>query len=240
MIDILAANSRIFRKIRSHLFLPGLLALLAGCSDPITRVAVVGPEPYTVPSFNYLIFTQSAEQTWNRVLKEFSQSDFRVEEVDSGGRFLQVSLDGPPDRYIDCGKKTIETLDGGDAGKKIQIENAASQYRYKVWRRNHLDTYVVRNAFAGEAGIFVFGDEKQSKIIVQYDLMLKVRVDYTTTQGQRFAKTTEKVLHIKAGEEQYFEAFGATCRSTGKFEKEIRDILTADANEQDLGTDARF
>ena len=239
MIELLASYSQVIRKSRTRLLLPLILvASVAGCSDPITRVTVVEPERHSIPSFNYLIFRQSEDKTWERLLEQFLQSDFRIDSVDSGAHFLNVSVSGRPEEYIDCGKKTIETLAGGDSEKKIQINNTTEHYQYRKWRRNHLDTYTVDNAFTGKANLFVTGDDKQSRIIVQYDLMLKAEVDYSTTQGQRFTKKTKKVLHIKAGEDLYFEAFGAKCRSTGRFEKALMDTLSANSTGVSDGNDS--
>lgn len=195
---------------------------MIGCAhtNPTTHIKTLEPKSYSIPEHNNLVFQQSKKVTWNRVLKKFSDSKiFTVNEIDNSAQHLIATFDVQPEQYFDCGSRVILNKD-----HPTTVVNVQSHYKYSRYRRNHLDTYYIKNNLTGVVNIFVNGNTDTSTAIIQIVFKLDVNEMRRTTQGTSNINL-DYSLNLTPNEVKYFDAFDTYCRSKGKLETEITTLL---------------
>ena len=208
-------------KLRT-LSISGLFILMVCSCNPVTHISVTVPKSYENNKIEPITVNSGVEQTWNRIISNAMDSPFKIKKIDSTSHIVSLTVSGKPSLYIDCGTKKIDT-----DGNVHQVVNADSQYTYSVYRDNHLDTYSFNNHFKGKAIIFVSGNAWTSTIQVKIDLELISNQQISTTQGSLHGSSKRSNLNLTGSERKLFDGFRATCQSTGKFEKEVRALLTS-------------
>ena len=205
------------------IYLVLLIALISGCADPTTRITVHEPAANSSGVIlNTVTINLPVEEAWKIILTRIAVTSFNIDQINETTHFISgTPIGGDPEQYIDCGKRSIET-----EGKVKTVTNTRKEYSYSVWRRNHLDTYRINNDFTAKAKIFVSGHGETSEVMIKVFLALTVQENKTTTQGDRFGTNKKYQLNLDPDEVKYFEAFGTKCRSTGKLEQELFDLLS--------------
>ena len=203
-------------------YLTIFIILIAGCARhyPVTHIKTIEPESYSIPEHNNLVFKQSKNETWNDILNKFSNSNIlTVKEIDNKSRHLTATFDVQPGEYLDCGSRVIQSNE-----QSTTVVNAQNHYKYSSYRKNHLDTYYIKNKLTGDVNIFVNGNKITSTVIVQIVFKLDVNEMRRTTQGgSNINRDYSYTLTPK--ELKFIDVFDASCRSTGKLEMQIKIFL---------------
>ena len=196
--------------------------LMAGCSTPTTQIRYTKSETHVNYKNNIISYNLDKDTAWRTLLSKFSNSPFQIDTINNEARHLKVVLKGRPDFYIDCGKRTIIT----EKQANTTITNAKSQYSFSAYRHIHLDRYHVQNSFTGKAGILVSGDDTSSRAVVQAVMDLETTEERSTTQGPTHKRVRKGQLTLKNNEEPFSDVLGTTCRSTGKFEESLINLIS--------------
>lgn len=199
-----------------------LILLVTACTNLKTSESLTEPKSYnfTISEFS---FNRSKNETIEYVMNKLSSSAFYLERPEENLSFLTILYSpGQPNQFVDCGKIAITNPDNG--GTQI-FENTKNSYTFKKYRKNHLDTHIVKNKLSIHANIIISGDDHYSKVNVQPNFNLKVREQITSTQGNTGRQLKKYNLQLLSREHKLFDAFGTNCTSTDRFEKMIADIL---------------
>lgn len=179
------------------------------------------PKKYDDVSVEPVTVNQGVEETWDELLSEIMESQFKIHNIDSNSHIISLKISGNPQKYIDCGSKTIKSTSGSLA----TVINTAPKYSYTVHRLNHNDVHSIQNQLKGKIILFVSGDQRRSTIKIRTTLELITNRNITTTQGSRFSKNIRYKLALNGNERRVFEPFGMQCQSTGKIGKKIEQLM---------------
>ena len=209
------------RRMKKY-YLTFFIISILGCAGthPVTQIKTIDSESYSIPDYNNLVFRQSKNETWNNILNKLSSSKIlTISEIDNNSQHVTATFDVQPNKYLDCGSRIIQSNN-----HSLEVVNAHDHYKYSSYRRNHLDTYYIRNKLTGIINIFLNGNEITSTAIVQIVFTLNVLEVRRSTQGGR-NRHQDYSLTLNPNEVKYFDIFNASCRSTGKLEMQIKTLL---------------
>ncbi len=194
--------------------------IITACEPPKTYISSSTPPPFVHPDYRTFIFNQSKQQTWDNLLSALADSEFEIKKLNINSYQLKVEMSGQSDKYVDCGVKTINT-----EGDKMTVENAATRYSYSAYHRNHLETFSYFNHFIGYSQFLVTGDEIHSEIKMKIKLQMNINKKKTSSRGMSYSTQDQEELILKSNESAHSGLLNATCRSTGKLENTVMEIM---------------
>lgn len=149
-----------------------------------TSEFVKEPQRYNIPMTHSFSYSRDKNETITYIINQFSNSSLQFEKPKNSLDFLTINYSpDQPEKFVDCGMTTITDMNDSKTLSKKEFINTKYSYTYNKYRRNHIDTYVIRNKLLISANIITSGDKNNSSTVVQTIFNLKVRKLISSTQG---------------------------------------------------------
>jgi hypothetical protein len=115
------------KNVRVILFF-AIAALVAGCAGKLDYVRpTVQPSAYA----NFKVIDRPREAVWNASVPELSKQFFIINNLDKSSGLINVSYNGDPEKYIDCGRVTSYVMNARGE-RTYDFPGAKAQQSYEV------------------------------------------------------------------------------------------------------------
>jgi hypothetical protein len=167
---------------------------------------------------NTVVINQPFEQVWSHAIPQVGKSFFAINNIDKNSGILNISYDGDPEQYVDCG--TIHSEYGAE---KIDFPAAKAHQDWLGPSGGILPANYSRTVtLAGRMNIvFEHLSETSTKVTVNARYVLNIST--TTRVGQVPPTSPHETIMFNSGGEATLE-HGA-CRPNGKFEHDVLAMI---------------
>lgn len=194
--------------------------IITACNPPVTYISSTSPAPVVTPEYSTYVYEHGKQTTWDNLLSSLASSDFDIQKLNPNSFQLKTEITGRSDKFIDCGVKTIVTEE-----HRSTVINAAPMYSYSAYMRNHLETFSIKNKYTGNVSFLVLGDEASSEIKIKPKHILHTDETKRSTRGPGFSTYQQEDLTLNLNESTHSGLLKAKCRSTGKLETMVIELL---------------
>lgn len=209
--------------IRKEYIISIVIFVLYGCAT--------GKIDYDPPIFNSppepsIIINKNINEVWKELIPALGKRFFVINNLDKETGFINISYNGDPRTFIDCGEITSTVVASG-VKKTYKFKAAKAYHEYKAV--NPLFNVVtVRRKMKLEGRI---------NIIVEALNLSKTRATaitrYVVTKSWtardvsgKFFESGSKTIYFNTGQKAKFANIATTCCANGNLEKEILSLLS--------------
>lgn len=191
--------------------------LLSGCAT------VNYTPPIAQPVSNTIVINMPRDPFWKVYLPALSQHFFVINNLDKETGLINLSYNGDPERFIDCGRLVVDSPAG-----EYTFAGASASQNYKVVNGVAIGYIHRRVTLEGRANIIVQDrSENQSAITVNTRYAVARHITVRDAQGR--SASHQDSIGFNYGENASFPMLGdakhaLTCRATGEFETSILNI----------------
>ena len=223
----------------------GLSFFLAGCAGKTATYNL----DYTIPEKtiinNEVIVTSNYDETWSDLVGEMSKSFYVINNIDKESRLINLSfsITNNISDYVDCGvsNKSFSLV---DVNENISYKTADKSVNYTYSTRNSAPpntTYfkLFRSpSLEGRANVYVAPQGDSTIVSVNTRYIWDVKISYEEYMYMPLYNSYNLVRNKQRDTSGNVEPVsfntndvgsndgGVTCVATGKFEKEILDIIS--------------
>lgn len=176
--------------------------------------------PLAQPAQNSVTIDYPREPFWKAFISALSQNFFIINNLDKETGLINVSYNGDPERFVDCGSITINGLAGDytfPAAKALQHYQVTALIAHAYFTR--------KMTLEGRANIVVQErGEAQTGVTVNTRYALSRHITVRDQNGR--TSSNQDAIGFNYGQDATFAPLGrdgpaVTCRATGAFEKFI-------------------
>ena len=220
-----------------------LYLFLVGCAGKTATNSIDYVEPIAINVDNQVVVSSNYDQTWSDLVAEMSKSFYVINNIDKESRLINISfsINNNISDFIDCGisnrsfvlgdmneNTTYETADKSVFFTASTVNSAPPNTTYfKVFRSPSLE---------GRANVYVAPKGDQTVVSVNTRYIWNVEISseeymymplynsYNLVRSKR-RDTTNSYEPNSFNTNSVGVGGATTCVATGKFEKEILDII---------------
>ena len=214
--------------MKAYVVLMGLAVALAGC---VSAAGNYTPPAETDAVSNSIVIDKPLDEVWSAAIPRIGKTFFVINNLDKASGLINVSYSGDPERYLDCGRATIDVT--GPQGKQhYEFAGAAQHTTYSVAAPIPGNPYGIKHIIPVERTMNLDG-----RVNVVFEKLEGGRTRVTATtryvvkrvlmspQGRR-----TDTIELTTGEQSEFPALGTwaptTCRPTGALEAELLKLVS--------------
>lgn len=199
-----------------------LAALLVGCAG---KIEYMRPMASPGPSPAQKEVDRSKDDVWARLVPELGKRFFVINNLDKSSGLINVSYNGDPERYLDCG--VVSSYVKNAAGERsYNFSGAAAETRYEEMSpQSGLVRWHRSMNLEGRMNVIV---EEYSKNRTRVTVNTRYVVQRTNrawnASGQPFGANTDTISFNTGGRSSFppgRSGTGTECVATGSLEDEI-------------------
>jgi hypothetical protein len=211
--------------VRLHIAALAALALTA-CAG---KVDYIRPTSQASPAANVRVLDKAREAVWNASVPELGKQFFVINNLDKSSGFINVSYNGDPEKYIDCGRITS------------YVKNARGERTYDFAGAKAQQTYEVMNP-----GVGLFFIERKVLLEGRVNLVFEelsptqtrvtANTRYVIQRQQTVQNTANNIPQLRTDSISFNSGGGASfpagsdgraveCVATGALEREILSVI---------------
>ena len=200
------------------------VALVAGCSG---KVDYVRPSAPPVAS-NSKTIEKPRDAVWNTSVPELGKQFFVINNLDKSSGLINVSYNGDPENYIDCGLLT-SYVKNARGERTYDFPGARAQQTYEVMYSGHLFYIERKISLEGRVNL-VFEDISPDTTKVTANTRYVVTRQATQREASsNIPQSRTDTISFNSGGSASFPASvtgqATECTSTGKLEREILSFI---------------
>lgn len=201
------------------------LLLLAGCAGKLDYV-----RPSTPPGLanNTKIIDKQREAVWNSSVPELGKQFFVINNLDKSSGLINVSYNGDPEKYIDCGRVT-SYVKNARGERTYDFPASRANQQYEVMNGNGL--FFINRKLSLEGRVNLIFEEVNSN-----QTRVTANTRYVVARQLTVSSATNNIPHsandsisLNSGGSASFPTNatgqGTECVSTGALEREILSAI---------------
>jgi hypothetical protein len=177
---------------------------------------------------NSVVINKPFEQVWSQSIPKIGKSFFVINNIDKSSGILNLSYNGDPEEYIDCGNihSYVKNLRGE---RTYDFPAAQADARYEIWdRKAGQNLWAVHRQMSLEGRMNVIFEkvtDSTTKVTVNTRYIVKKTVAISDVGSNATATTDDTKAFNTGGEASFPSQQGTKCRANGKFERQILDLI---------------
>lgn len=205
------------------LLLVGLL--LAGCAG---KVDYVRPTAQPNAANNSKVIERPREAVWNSSVPELGKQFFVINNLDKSSGLINVSYNGNPEKYIDCGRVT-SYVKNARGERTYDFSGASAQQQYEVMENNGLFNVNRRMSLEGRVNL-IFEEVTPNQTRVTANTRYVVQRQFTiTAAANNIPRSGSDSISFNSGSSGAFapakNGQATECVATGALEREILSAI---------------
>lgn len=194
---------------------------MTGCAG---KLNCVRPAAQPGAANNYKIIDKPREIVWNAGVPELGKQFFVINNLDKSSGLINVSYNGDPEKYIDCGRVTSYVKNARGA-RTYDFPGASAQQRYEVMHNGQLFGLNRRLSLKGRVNL-IFEELSPTKTKVTANTRYVVQRQLTITAvANNIPQSSADSISFNSGSSGAFapnnSGQGTECVATGALEREI-------------------
>ncbi|MHC4265945.1 MAG: hypothetical protein ACYSUK_08440 [Planctomycetota bacterium] len=194
------------------------LLLIVGCA---------GEFKYTPPTpipkiYNSIIVNESKDEVWSRIIPALGKTFFVINNLDEESGFINISYNGDPEEYVDCGRiySYIQDL----SGERTYDFPASRAYKvYETYNNTILLHHLRKMNLDGRMDIII-EEIAPDKTRITVDTRYVVTKSITSIDIQGNQTSFNDSISFNTGKSDEFPG-GRVCICNGTLEKEVLSLL---------------
>lgn len=195
-------------------------ASLVACAG---KVDYVRPTP-PVGKTNAKVVDRPREDVWNSSVPQLGKQFFVINNLDKSSGLINVSYNGDPELYVDCGQVT-SYVKNARGERTYQFPGARAQTAYEVMAPNGLFTFQRKMNLEGRVNLIFEDAGSGTTRITANTRYVVTRQSTVQAAAGGYPQTTTDNISFNSGGSASFpgsgENQGTECVSTGRLEEEI-------------------
>ena len=199
--------------------------LVAGCAG---KIDYVRPVAQPGASNNFKVIDKPREAVWNASVPELGKQFFVINNLDKSSGLINVSYNGDPEKYIDCGRVT-SYVKNARGERTYDFPGAKAQQQYEVMHNNGLYFLNRRLSLEGRVNL-VFEELSPTQTKVTANTRYVVQRQLTITPAaNNIPQSSSDNISFNSGSSGAFapnsSGQGTECVATGALEREILSAI---------------
>jgi len=201
------------------------LLVLAGCAGKLDYVRPSAPPG---SANNTKIIDKPREAVWNSSVPELGKQFFVINNLDKSSGLINVSYNGAPEKYIDCGRVT-SYVKNARGERTYDFAGASAQQQYEVMDGNGLFYINRRLSLEGRVNL-IFEEVTQNQTRVTANTRYVVQRQVTVTAAaNNIPQSGSDSISFNSGSSGAFapnkNGQATECVATGALEREILSAI---------------
>lgn len=199
--------------------------LISGCAG---KLEYVRPSIQPGIANNSKVIERSREAVWNSSVPELGKQFFVINNLDKSSGLINVSYNGDPEKYIDCGRVTsyVKNLKGE---RTYDFPGAKAQQQYEVMNGNGLFFINRRLSLEGRVNlIFEEVTPNQTRVTANTRYVVQRQITASSAANNIPQSATDSIS-FNSGSTGAFatnqNGQATECVSTGALEHEILSVI---------------
>lgn len=202
-----------------------VVLLISGCAG---KLDYVRPAAQPNASNNFKIIDKARETVWNASVPELGKQFFVINNLDKSSGLINVSYNGDPEKYIDCGRVT-SYVKNARGERTYDFPGAKAQQQYEVMNNNGLFSINRRLSLEGRVNlIFEELSPSQTKVTANTRYVIQRQVTVTAT-ANNIPQSFSESISFNSGSSGAFapnqNGQAVECLATGALEREILSVI---------------
>jgi len=205
------------KKLLIGILMLGIVSCVGGGYDYIT------PMPCEKTD-NSIVINKSKDEVWKDIISSVGGSFFVINNLDKESGFINISYNGSPMKYVDCGNINSKVVNV--RGERSYSFPAAIPYKqYELVENNNLFFIYRKMNLEGRINIVVQEEENnktRATVTCRYVVTKKTEVTQPGVVGRNYLNDS---ISFNTNGSESFPPPGTTCRSNGNLEREILELI---------------
>lgn len=201
------------------------LLILAGCAGKLDYV-----RPSTLPSSanNTKIVDKSREAVWNSSVPELGKQFFVINNLDKSSGLINVSYNGDPEKYIDCGR-VISYVKNARGERTYDFPASKADQQYEVMNGKGL--FFINRKLSLEGRVNLIFEEintNQTRVTANTRYVITRQLTISSPMNNIPHSATDSISLNSGGSASFptnATGQGTECVSTGVLEKDILSVI---------------
>lgn len=188
---------------------------LSGCAG---KLDYIRPSPASQVLSNTKIVERSRDAVWSEVVPALGKQFFVINNLDKSSGLINVSYNGDPLKYIDCGR-IVSYVKNARGERTYDFPAASPNQQYEVM--NDAGLFQVQRTMSLEGRVNMIFEEvgpTTTKVTASTRYVVQRQQTVRDTSGRNNLKTD--VMNFNSGAGASFPE-GAFCQSNGALESEL-------------------
>jgi hypothetical protein len=199
--------------------------LLSGCAG---KLDIVRPTTQPNAAHNFRVIDMPREAVWNASVPELGKQFFVINNLDKSSGLINVSYNGDPEKYIDCGRVT-SYVKNARGERTYDFPGARAQQQYEVMDSNKLFYINRRLVLEGRVNlIFEEVSPNQTKVTANTRYVVQRQVTITAA-ANNVSQSGSDSISFNSGSSGSFppnrNGQVLECVPTGALEREILAVI---------------
>jgi hypothetical protein len=199
--------------------------LLFGCAG---KLDIVRPTTQPNAVSNFKLIDKPREAVWNASVPELGKQFFVINNLDKSSGLINVSYNGDPEKYIDCGRVT-SYVKNARGERTFDFPGAKAQQQYEVMDNNGLFYINRRLSLEGRVNlIFEEVSSNQTRVTANTRYVVQRQVTVTAA-ANNIPQSGSESIFFNSGSSSSFppnrNGQVLECVATGALEREILTVI---------------
>jgi hypothetical protein len=202
-----------------------IILLLSGCAG---KVNIIRPTTPRNAINNFKIIDKPRDAVWNSSVPGLGKQFFVINNLDKSSGFINVSYNGDPEKYVDCGRVT-SYVKNARGERTYDFPGAKAQQQYEVMYENQL--FFVNRGVSLEGRINLVFEEvspRQTKVTANTRYIVQRQVA-VTAMANNITQSNVDSISFNTGNSGLFAPNKngqiLECVATGALEQEILAVI---------------
>ncbi|MHC4132884.1 MAG: hypothetical protein ACYSSP_09240 [Planctomycetota bacterium] len=195
-----------------------LIIFLSGCASNFKYTP-----PTPIPEiYNSIILNESKDEVWSKIIPALEESFFVINNLDEESGLINISYNGDPEEYVDCGRIYSHIKDF--AGERTYDFPASRAYKvYETYKNTILLHHLRKMNLDGRMDVIIkeIAPDK-TRITVNTEYVVTKSITSIDIQGNK--ESFNDSISFNTGKHDMFPA-GKVCICNGTLEKEVLSLL---------------
>jgi hypothetical protein len=206
---------------------------MTGCATISGNISYTNPDKSPALN-NSIIVDKAKDDLWKQIIPALGRQFFVINNLDKDSGIINISYNGDPEQYVDCGWITSYVKANGErtytfpASRAYQDYEIVEPYWYSVNRKMNLEgrmNIIVEEIGANQCKITVNTRYIVTKTSTTTPWMNIGSIAFPRYVPANYSHTNTDSIAFNSGEESTFPQ-GTRCKATGVFETTVLSVLT--------------
>ena len=195
------------------------VVFMSGCAGKLDYIRPASPSQ---PTSNTKVVERSRDAVWNEVVPALGKQFFVINNLDKSSGLINVSYNGDPLKYIDCGR-IVSYVKNARGERTYDFPAASASQQYEAMNNSGL--FMIQRTMTLEGRVnLIFEEISPTSTRITASTRYVVQRQQTVRDMSGRSDSKSDVVNFTSGGGASFPE-GAFCQSNGSLERELLMIV---------------